>query len=254
MLLCYILVMLTPQNTPRLAQTEDDFREALDTVHHNIAAAAQRAGRDPADIRLLPVSKTVSEERLRAAYDAGIHQFGENKVQEAESKATAMADLEAHWAVIGPLQSNKTRNVAEFAHEFQALDRIRIATRLDTQLKEFGRTLDVYVQVNASGEETKSGLEPGEVEAFLEQLLPLDSLRLRGLMTMAIHTDDEVTVRKNFAVLRQLRDDIAQRRPDLMGDGGLSMGMSNDYELAIEEGATVVRVGSAIFGERDYSR
>ena len=140
-----------------------------------------------------------------------------------------------------------------FGHEFQALDRLRIARRLESQLQEFGRTLDVYVQVNVSGEESKSGLEPREVEAFLEQLLEFEALKVKGLMTMAAHTDDEEVIRDNFAELRTLRDDLRARRPELIGEGGLSMGMTNDYEIAIEEGATVVRVGTAIFGERDYS-
>ena len=253
-LLCYILVMSTPENTPRVAVTAEDFRQALTEVQEKIAAAAQRAGRDAREVRLLPVSKTVPEERIRAAHAAGIEQFGENKVQEAQDKAAAMADLGIHWAIIGPLQSNKTREVAEFAHEFQALDRIRIARRLDTQLKEYNRTLDVYVQVNVSGEETKSGLEPGEVEEFLEQLVGFSALNVKGLMTMALHTNDEAVIRQNFSALRSLRDELLDRRPELIGEGGLSMGMTNDYEIAIEEGATVIRVGTAIFGERDYSK
>lgn len=246
--------MTTPENAVHVATTEAEFHRAVDTVYQHIAAAAQRAGRDPQDIRLLPVSKTVPEDRMRAAYAAGLRQFGENKVQEAQAKAEAMSDLAVHWAVIGPLQSNKTRDVAEFAHEFQALDRLRIARRLDTQLQEFGRTLDVYIQVNASGEHTKSGIDPDGVEAFLEQLQDLPALKIKGLMTMALHTTDETVIRQNFSVVRRLRDDLRERRPALIGDGGLSMGMSNDYEIAIEEGATVVRVGSAIFGERDYAK
>lgn len=251
--LCYILVMSTPENTPRVAVTEEEFRQALTEVQANMAAAAQRVDRDPDDIRLLPVSKTVPEDRLRAAHAAGITQFGENKVQEAEHKARAMADVDAHWAIIGPLQSNKTRDVAEFAHEFQALDRLRIARRLNTQLTEHNRTLDVYVQVNASGEASKSGLEPDEVEAFLEQLQEFPALKMQGFMTMALHTTDEAVIRQNFRLLRELRDDLQQRRPELIGSGGLSMGMTNDYQIAIEEGATVVRVGTAIFGARDYA-
>jgi hypothetical protein len=244
--------MFTPENAPRIAATEEEFRQALDEVHTNIAAAAARAERDPQDVRLLPVSKTVPVERLRIAYAAGVTQFGENTVQEAQDKAQAMADLDAHWVIIGPLQSNKTRDVAQFAHEFQALDRIRIARRLNTQLQEHGRTLDVYVQVNVSGEETKSGLAPGEVEEFLEQLLEFRALNVKGLMTMAVHTNDEDVIRQNFSVLRRLRNDLRERRPELIGEGGLSMGMTNDYQIAIEEGATVVRVGTAIFGERNY--
>lgn len=246
--------MSTPENTPRVAVTEEDFRQALAEIEDKVSAAAHRAGRDPGEIRLLPVSKTVPEDRLRVAYAAGMRQFGENKVQEAQQKSTSMADLDIHWAIIGPLQSNKTRDIAQFAHEFQALDRVRIARRLDTQLKEYNRTLDVYVQVNVSGEESKSGLEPGEVEDFLEQLLEFDSLHVKGLMTMAVHTDDEAVIRQNFSVLRRLRDDLLDRRPELLSEGGLSMGMTNDYEIAIEEGATVIRVGTAIFGARNYSR
>lgn len=246
--------MSTPENTQRPATTEQEFRQALAEVYDNISAAAIRSDRDPQEIRLLPVSKTVPEERLRAAYAAGMTQLGENKVQEAQAKAQAMTDLDVHWAIIGPLQSNKTRDVAEFAHEFQALDRIRIARRLDVQLKEFGRSLDVYVQVNVSGEETKSGLEPDEVEDFMEQLVEFDALHIKGFMTMALHTQDEHIMRQNFSALRQMRDDLRARKPHLIGEGGLSMGMTNDYEIAIEEGATVVRVGTAIFGARDYSK
>lgn len=245
--------MSTPENASSVATTEIEFRKALDAVYENIAVAAERVGRDPREIRLLPVSKTVSEERMRVAHAAGMTAFGENKVQEAERKAEAMSDLDAHWALIGPLQSNKTRNVAEFAHEFQALDRIRLARRLDGQLTELDRTLDVFVQVNASGEETKSGLGPREVEDFLEQLQEFENLQVKGLMTMALNSDDETVVRESFIVLRGIRDDLRERRPELIGDGELSMGMSGDYMIAIEEGSTVVRVGSAIFGERDYS-
>lgn len=245
--------MSTPENAPRIATTEEEFRQALRDVHDNISAAAARAGRDPQHVRLLPVSKTVPEDRMRTAYAAGVTQFGENKVQEAQDKAQAMADLDAHWAIIGPLQSNKTRDVAQFAHEFQALDRLRIARRLNNHLMEYDRTLDVYVQVNVSGEETKAGLAPGEVEAFSEELLEYDALKVKGLMTMAENTTDEDVIRQNFSVLRRLRDDLRERRPELIGEGGLSMGMTNDYQIAIEEGATVVRVGTAIFGARDYS-
>ncbi|HIW46547.1 MAG TPA: YggS family pyridoxal phosphate-dependent enzyme [Candidatus Yaniella excrementigallinarum] len=246
--------MTTPETAVHVATSEAEFRRAIDIVYQRIAVAAQRVDRAPEDIRLLPVSKTVPEDRMRAAYAAGLRQFGENKVQEAQTKAEAMNDLDVHWAVIGALQSNKTRDVAQFAHEFQALDRLRIARRLDNQLQEFGRSLDVYVQVNASGEHTKSGLHPDDVEDFLERLQEFQCLKVRGLMTMALHTTDEAVIRQNFAVVRGLRDELREHRPALIGDGGLSMGMSNDYEIAIEEGATVVRVGSAIFGARDYSK
>lgn len=201
---------------------------------------------------MLPVGKTVSEERLRLAYEAGFRDFGENKVQEAERKAEALADLpEIRWSVIGHLQSNKARSVARFAHEFQALDRLRIARALDRHLQAEGRSLDVFIQVNTSGESTKFGLAPDEVEAFVRELPAFSSLKVRGLMTLALFSSDESKVRPCFQLLRSLRDRLRDSAPDGMQFDELSMGMSGDLELAVEEGATVVRVGQAIFGPRD---
>ena len=233
---------------PTTAVTVEDFRRNLAAVRARLASAAERAGRDTAEIRLLPVSKTVPEERLRIAHAAGITQMGENKVQEARRKATNLADLGIHWAVIGHLQTNKAKDVAAFADEFQALDSLRVAEALDRRLQAAGRGLDVYVQVNSSGEASKFGLEPDEVPAFLQALPACSSLRVRGLMTLAAHTGDRARIRECFRTMRDLRD--AGLQAGTVGDGQLSMGMSGDFELAIEGGSTCVRVGQAIFGPR----
>jgi len=233
------------------AHTLDDLRHNLAQVRDRIAAACRRAGRDPAGVRLLPVSKTIDEPRLRLAYAAGCRELGENKVQEAHAKWEAMADLpDLRWAVIGHLQTNKAKLVARFASEFQALDSLRVAQALDRRLQAEGRALDVFVQVNTSGEASKFGLPPDQVAAFLRELPACASLRVRGLMTLALFSPDAARVRPCFARLRELRDRLRQQAPAGIALDELSMGMSGDYALAIEEGATTVRVGQAIFGAR----
>ena len=233
------------------AETVADFRQHLAAVHARIAAACQRAGRDVASVRLLPVSKTVDSARIRLAIAAGCHQLGENKVQEAHRKWQELADVpELRWSVIGHLQTNKAKLVAQFAHEFQALDNLRAAAALDRHLQAAGRGLDVLVQVNTSGEASKFGLPPDEVAAFVQALPAYSALRVRGLMTLAVFSSDAAVVRPCFVRLRTLRDELRQSAPAGIGLDELSMGMSGDFELAIEEGATVVRVGQAIFGAR----
>nr|WP_055501239.1 YggS family pyridoxal phosphate-dependent enzyme [Nonomuraea pusilla] len=232
------------------ANSVDDFARNIAAVRARIAAAAERSGRSASEIRLLPVSKTVPEERIRLAVRAGCRQLGENKVQEATRKHRALADLDVAWSIIGHLQTNKAREVAAYAAEFQALDSIRVAEALDRRLQALGRGLNVYVQVNSSAEPQKYGIQPEELPGFLAALPRYTSLRVRGLMTLAIFTPDTERVRRCFTLLRVLRDRAREADPDLIGPGELSMGMSGDYEVAIEEGATVVRVGQAIFGAR----
>ena len=236
----------SPASQP-VPTTVEDLRRNLAAVRARIASAAERAGRDVAGIRLLPVSKTVPEERLRLAHAAGVTQMGENKVQEARRKARALADLGIRWVLIGHLQTNKAGDVAAFADEFQALDSLRVAQALDRRLQAAGRGLDVYVQVNSSGEASKFGLEPAEVPAFLAALPVFSSLRVRGLMTLAARAG-QARVRECFRTVRALRD--AGLQDGTVGDGQLSMGMSGDLELAVEEGSTCVRVGQAVFGPR----
>ncbi len=233
------------------AVTVEDFRRNLAAVQARIDAACSRAGRDPAGVRLLPVSKTIDEARIRLAYAAGCRLLGENKVQEAHRKWEAMADLsDLRWSVIGHLQTNKAKPVARFAAEFQALDSLHVAETLDRRLQAEGRSLDVFVQVNTSGEASKYGLSPEDVPAFLQALPAYSGLRVRGLMTLALFSSEAERVRRCFVLLRNLRDQLRQSAPAAISLDELSMGMSGDFEIAIEEGATVVRVGQAIFGAR----
>ncbi len=234
------------------ALTVADFQRNLAAVRARIDAACQRVGRAPDSVRLLPVSKTVETARVRLAYQAGCRFLGENKVQEAYRKSQEMADLpDLRWSVIGHLQTNKCKYVARFASEFQALDRLKLAEALDRRLQAEGRSLDVFVQINTSGEQSKYGLTPEAALPFLRQLPVFSALRVRGLMTLAMFSSDTDRVRQCFTQLRQLRDQLRQGAPEPLSLDELSMGMSGDYEVAIEEGATVVRVGQAIFGARN---
>nr|WP_233158571.1 YggS family pyridoxal phosphate-dependent enzyme [Chromobacterium sp. ASV5] len=233
------------------AVSVDDFRANLAAVRARIDAACRRVGRDPAGVRLLPVSKTMDETHIRMAYAAGCRLLGENKIQEAHGKWQAMADLaDLDWSVIGHLQTNKAKLVARFASEFQALDSLRLAEALERRLQAEGRSLDVFVQVNTSGEASKYGLAPEQVADFLQALPAFPALRVRGLMTLALFSAEAERVRRCFILLRDLRDRLRQSAPASIGLDELSMGMSGDFEIAIEEGATVVRVGQAIFGAR----
>ena len=230
------------------ATTAAEIIANLAAIQARINAACAACGREPDEVRLLPVSKTVPAERLHFAYDAGIRLLGENKVQEAYDKWQALADLDGlNWAVIGHLQSNKVKYVARFAAEFQALDSLDIAEALDRRLQQEGRSLDVFVQVNTSDEPQKYGIAPDAAAAFIRALPQYSSLRLRGLMTLALFSDDKDAVRRCFIRLRELRDRLRETNPAI---AELSMGMSGDFELAIAEGATTVRVGQAIFGAR----
>lgn len=220
----------------------DELKRRYDAVQAQIAEAAARAGRDPSEVRLIAVSKTHPVEVVQAAVDAGITVFGENKPQELAAKAQ---EIDAHWCAIGHLQRNKAKEIAKYAHEFHALDSLRVAEALQRRLDTAERILDVFIQVNTSQEEQKGGIKPGELDEFLEGLSPFDRLHVRGLMTMAAASKDPNVVRPAFAALRELRD---ARLPGKE----LSMGMSGDFTWAVEEGATSVRVGSAIFGARHY--
>ena len=230
------------------ATTAAEIIANLAAIQARINAACAACGREPDEVRLLPVSKTVPAERLHFAYDAGIRLLGENKVQEAYDKWQALAALEGlQWAVIGHLQSNKVKYVARFAAEFQALDSLEIAEALDRRLQQEGRGLDVFIQINTSDEPQKYGMTPDAADAFIRALPAYSALRPRGLMTLALFSDDHEAVRRCFVRLRELRDRLRETNPAI---AELSMGMSGDFELAIAEGATTVRVGQAIFGAR----
>lgn len=233
--------------------TPEQFRENYDAVLERIATAARNAGRAPEDVRLIAVSKTYPTEVVQKAVDAGITLLGENRPQELAEKAENISG-DVTWAAIGHLQRNKAREIARYAHEFHALDSLRLANALNSRLdNEDGKTLDVFIQVNTSGEEQKGGFQIDQVESFLPELAQFKNLRLRGLMTMAAFSNDETIVRPSFEKLRTLRDALVPNLPDGMTCNELSMGMSGDFEWAVAEGATTVRVGTAIFGHRANS-
>jgi pyridoxal phosphate enzyme (YggS family) len=184
---------------------------------------------------------------IRGAVALGLHRFGENKVQEIRDKSGPLADCGIDWVMIGHLQTNKVKDVARLASEVQSLDRLTLAEALQRQLQREGRAIDVLVQVKTSHEESKYGLDPGELPTFLNTLRDFDTLRVRGLMTLATHSADLDEVRACFRQLRELRD-AAETQGHVLPR--LSMGMSGDFPLAIAEGATEVRIGTAIFGRR----
>ncbi|ROT97386.1 YggS family pyridoxal phosphate-dependent enzyme [Altererythrobacter sp. FM1] len=239
---------LSPEDIARFGDhPAEAFAANLQTVKDRIAAACLRSGRSPGDVRLLPVTKTVPAHILRHAFAAGITDFGENKLQEARNKQEVLADLAIRWNIIGHLQTNKVKYLIRFASEFHALDSLRLAKELNRRLDVQRRDLDVFVQVNTSGEASKYGLHPDDLPSFVECLPDYPRLKPRGLMTLAILSADTERVRRCFRLLRDLRERTVAVHPGLTQ---LSMGMSGDYEVAIEEGADVVRVGQAIFGPR----
>lgn len=244
---------MTSQPAAAHAATTEDFVNNLAAVNQRIAAAASTAGREARSVRLLPVTKTIDIERLSLAIAAGVDTLGENKVQEAQGKHEAFRERFEHlrYAVIGPLQTNKAKFVAQFAHEFHALDSLKLAQTLQRRLELEDRSLEVFIQVNTSGEESKSGIAASAAPALLDGLSSLDRLTPVGLMTMAANTTDEHQIRASFSSLRETLESLQPNAPQ--GFKHLSMGMSGDYELAIAEGATVVRVGQGIFGARNYA-
>jgi len=225
-----------------------DLRRNIERVLERIAAAARRSGRDPSAVRLVAVSKYVPVERIREAVEAGIRCLGENRVQEGRDKIESgpwPADLE--WHLIGRLQSNKTKPAARLFDAVQSVDRIEIARALDRHARQAGRVLPVLLQVHIGGETTKGGFAPEALDAALAETASLGNLRVEGLMAIPPFRPDPGAARADFRLLRELRDRALRRHP---GIRELSMGMSHDFEIAVEEGATIVRVGTAVFGER----
>lgn len=221
--------------------------EALRAVRARIDDAARRAGRDPGEVKLLPVSKFHPIEALREVMDAGITLFGENRLQELAAKHEQLP--EARFAMIGNVQRNKARIVVEHASELHSLDSLRLASTLHHRLLDAGRRLPVLIQVNTSGEEQKSGIDPRDAVGFARSISEYDALDVQGLMTMAVHSPDRDAVAACFVRLREVQAELREQVPDMHWDE-LSMGMSGDYELAIEHGSTMVRIGTAIFGPR----
>ncbi|KAB2940668.1 MAG: YggS family pyridoxal phosphate-dependent enzyme [Hyphomicrobium sp.] len=223
---------------------------SLAAVRARITRAAEQSGRSPDAVRLVLATKTVPPERILEAVEAGQVHLAENRVQEGRAKAVALADRPIRWSMIGHLQTNKVKDALRFVDEVQSLDRLTLAKTLDGYLQRLGRPLDVLVQVNTSGEATKYGLPPHDVLPFLRELRAFASLRIRGFMTLGRFTPDVDEVRRCFRLLRTVRDAAREAMPCGEALQELSMGMSGDFEAAIAEGATIVRVGQAVFGRR----
>jgi len=227
--------------------------ENIAELRERINAAAQLAGRRAEEIRLMAVTKTHPPERIREAYHAGLRLFGENRVQEFAGKAAALAGLPgAEWHMIGHLQTNKAAKAVELFGAVDSVDSLKLAEKLDASARSMGKKLDVLIEVNVGGESAKSGValdSPG-LEEILSAAPRLEGLSFRGLMTVPPFTEDPDGARPYFRKLRALRDKIAERKLPAVGMDVLSIGMSHDFEVAIEEGSTCVRVGTAIFGER----
>ncbi|SSW61844.1 YggS family pyridoxal phosphate-dependent enzyme [Achromobacter agilis] len=231
----------------------DTMAGRLAQIQQRIADACARAGRPPESVTLLPVSKTFGIDAIREAMALGLTRFGENKTQEIRQKAAALAGQGLQWVLIGHLQTNKARDAARDAAEVQSLDRVELAEALHRRLVNEGRSLDVLVQVKTSSEPSKYGMAPEEVPAFLRRIAAdFPALRVQGLMTLAVNSPDPDEVRACFRALRELRDRLRQENIPGVSLERLSMGMSGDFELAIEEGSTEVRIGTAVFGARTY--
>jgi pyridoxal phosphate enzyme (YggS family) len=227
--------------------------ENIAAIHEHIAAAARRAGRRPEEIALMAVSKTHAPERIREAYASGLRLFGENRVQEFAGKAAALADLTgAEWHMIGHLQSNKVGKAAELFAAVDSVDSVNLAEKLDAAARSLAKKLPVLIEINVGGEAAKTGVAPDsrELEELLMAAPRLEALEFRGLMTVPPFTNDPEDARPYFRKLRELRDRIAARKLAGVGTYILSMGMSHDFEVAIEEGSTCIRVGTSIFGAR----
>ena len=224
--------------------------ENLARLHDQISVACHRSGRPEREVALMAVSKVHPVEAILEAYAAGQRLFGENRVQEFQQKSERLSGLaDARFHLIGPLQSNKTNKAAELFDAIDAVDSVKIAQRLNAAAASLGKKLPVLVEVKLSHEETKHGLAPSELPALLDAIAEMPAIEAVGLMTVPPWSEDAETARPYFRELRRLRDDMQKSHPALTQ---LSMGMSNDFVVAIEEGSTCVRVGTAIFGKRVY--
>lgn len=223
-----------------------DLAGRLEEVRGRIAAAARRASRSPDEVTLVAVTKSFPADVVVAALDAGATDIGENRAQELKEKAIAVP-RDVRWHFIGHLQTNKARNVVGIAHLIHSVDRYGLAEEIGRRARSSAHPQDVLIEVNVSGEPTKHGVEPAQAIALAERVAALDGVRVRGLMTMAPLAEDPERSRPYFADLRELGERVTSSLPDA---AGLSMGMTRDFEIAVEEGATLVRVGEAIFGPR----
>ncbi len=229
----------------------DSVAGNLAAIRERISAACARSGRDPSDVKLVGVTKTVPVERIREGIEAGLKVLGENYVQEAVRKKAALADLSLSWHCIGRLQTNTAKTALECFDWIETLDRETLAVELNRRAEKAGTKIPVLIQVNIGGEETKSGVRPGDLSSFFKLVSGFDLLDVRGLMALPPFFDQPERARPYFRRMRELLDMLRQEsaRPERLSE--LSMGMSGDFEAAVEEGSTLVRIGTALFGGRN---
>lgn len=232
--------------------SENTIKNNLKIIQERINLACQKAGRDRKDVKLLLATKTVSTEKIQLAIDEGYSLIGENKVMEAREKYAVLKDNACQWHLIGHLQTNKVKYVLQFADVVQSIDRMKLANKLQNRCEYDNRDIDVFIQVNTSYEKSKFGIPPEKALEFIKEVAKLPRLHIKGLMTIGLLSSKDEKVRDCFKLLKdiQLRAQTLQLSNASFDE--LSMGMSNDLELAIEEGSTLVRVGTAIFGDRPY--
>ncbi len=228
----------------------NEIAENLKRVQERIARAAERSGRSLEDIRLVVVTKTVPPERINQAIRAGVRTIGENRVQEARDKKDRVEPVE--WHLVGHLQTNKVKYAVKLFDLIQSVDSLHLAEELSKRCGRIGREMPILVEVNTSGEETKFGVEPSRAGELVEQIAALPHLKIKGLMTIGVFSDDQKAIRHCFITLRNLAEEIGRLQVPGVEMEILSMGMSSDFELAIEEGSNMVRIGTAIFGPRQY--
>ncbi len=228
------------------------IKENYQKVKENVISAAERSGRSKDEVTLIAVSKTKPVEALKEAYDAGARDFGENKVQEIMEKYDKLPD-DIRWHMIGHLQTNKVKYIVDKIYMIHSVDSLKLASQISRQAVKAGRVIPILIEVNVAGEESKFGVSPEMCESLIRQVAVLPGITIRGLMTIAPYVDDPEENRAYFAQLKQLSVDITSKNIDNIDMSVLSMGMTGDYTVAIEEGADCVRVGTGIFGERDYN-
>jgi pyridoxal phosphate enzyme (YggS family) len=237
---------------PESAQDGDWKRrlsENIAATKERIAKAALRASRDPGTVQLVAVSKTVPARAIRIAVELGVTDIGENRIQEAAAKFDELGKI-ARWHMVGHLQTNKVKKALEIFDIVHSVDSLKLAEEIERRAKEAGKTVEVLIEVNTSGEETKYGIQADELEDLVSGILEKEAVRFAGLMTIGPFVGDPEAARPSFKVLRDLRDRIRGFLPEGQSECRLSMGMTNDFEVAIEEGADIVRIGTAIFGSR----
>jgi len=223
--------------------------ENIRTIQERIAAAARRVDRDPASVRLVTVTKTVSQERIREAVAAGAMILGENRVQEAREKIAGLGPI-ASWHLIGHLQTNKAKYAVALFYLIHSVDGLELAREISRQAEKHGKVQDVLIEVNISGETSKAGIGSGDAKGLIREAAKLGNIRVQGLMTIPPFAEDPEASRPHFRMLRELAQDISKEQIPNVSMKELSMGMSGDFEVAVEEGSTLVRVGTSIFGKR----